>query len=225
MKKKQKKGAEVRVCNQLENLIERYPILAPIKDKIWNSYETLLTSVENGGKILVCGNGGSSADSDHIVGELMKSFCAKRPIDINLQEKIRNINQEFGEKLANNLEDAIPAISLSQHTALSTACANDKDATLIFAQQIIGYGEEADTLIAISTSGNSLNAVLAAITAKAKGLKVIALTGAKESRLTNLSDICINVPETETYKIQELHLPIYHALCLMLETSFWDELL
>jgi len=221
MKIEKRKDAEKRAHGQLENLIERYPFLARVKERIWSAYEILLESVENGGKILVCGNGGSSADSDHIVGELMKSFCSKRPLHPDLQEKLRNIEPGLGGKLACNLEETIPAINLTQHIALSTAYSNDKEPALGFAQQIIGYGDNGDTLIAISTSGNSLNVVMAAITAKAKGLKTIALTGANESKLMKYSDICINVPETETYKIQELHLPVYHALCLMLETSFW----
>ena len=222
MKKEIKKGAKERASIQLENLIARYPILAPLKEKIWNSYKILLSSIENGGKVLICGNGGSSADSDHIVGELMKSFCKERPIDTKLQDKLKALDPKLGETLATKLEDAIPAIYLTQHTALSTAYSNDKEPALGFAQQVMGYGEKPDIFMGISTSGNSLNVVMATITAKAKGLQTIALTGAKESKLMELSDICINVPETETYKIQELHLPVYHALCLMLETSFWE---
>lgn len=217
------KNARQNAYKQLESLFIRYPKLSGLRDGMLASYDILLDTVTKGRKILICGNGGSCSDSDHIVGELMKSFCAYRPIENELKQKLTELDSEMGARLADGLEGAIPAINLTQHQALSTAYGNDNSAPLVFAQQVYGYGECGDTLIAISTSGNSMNVVLAAITAKAKGLNVIALTGEKESKLSEISDVCINVPEVETYKIQEYHLPIYHTLCLMLEASFWDE--
>jgi len=216
-------NAKERAIEQLDILIARRPELLSLKQKIFDAYALLLETVSKGHKLLICGNGGSCADSDHIVGELMKSFCSYRPIEDDIKTKLLAIDSVEGKRLANGLEGTIPAINLTQHTALSTAYGNDSSAPLVFAQQVYGYGNEGDILIAISTSGNSINVVLSAITAKAKGMKVISLTGEKRSKLTSLSEICINVPETETYKIQELHLPIYHTLCLMLETSFWQE--
>lgn len=208
---------------KLENLINRYPTILPMKDVINEAYEIILNSIINGRKILVCGNGGSAADSDHIVGELMKSFCAKRPIDEKLKETLISSSPPYGKKLADNLEGAIPAINLTQHTALSTAYSNDKNPALIFAQQVLGYGNKGDVLIAISTSGNSENVVLAAIVAKAKGMKIVSLTGEGKAKLDDLSDSAIKVPAKETFMIQEYHLPIYHTLCLMLESSLWPD--
>lgn len=214
-----KKKAE----QELNILINRYPRLEPFYSSIFASYEIIIDALQKGCKILTCGNGGSASDSDHIVGELMKSFCSKRPIEETLKAKLIKIDPTLGKKLGDNLEGAIPAINLTQHTALSSAYSNDNNPSLVFAQQVLGYGNEGDILIGISTSGNSENVILAAIVAKAKGLKVISLSGEKKAKLDEFSDISIKVPETETYKIQELHLPIYHTLCLMLEVTFWSE--
>ncbi|MFA6689740.1 MAG: D-sedoheptulose-7-phosphate isomerase [Sphaerochaetaceae bacterium] len=205
----------------IENLILRFPMLESIEPEISKAYGILLASVSAGGKILVCGNGGSSADADHIVGELMKSFCRKRPIDDALQHRLIAIDAKRGGILAQGLEGTIPAINLTQHTALTTAYSNDRYPALAFSQQLLGYGNPGDTLIALSTSGNSENVILACITAKAKGLRVVALTGASPALLDQYCDVVIKVPETETYKIQELHLPVYHCLCLALEVAFW----
>lgn len=204
------------VKNILSDLICRYPKLSAEEKNIAAAFEILNSTYKNGGKILVCGNGGSAADSEHVVGELMKRFVKSRPIDPATAKALKAYGTE-GEKLINTLEGAIPAMALTSHLALSTAYANDREPQAVFAQQLYGIATSKDTLIAISTSGNSTNCVLAAITAKAKGLKVISLTGAKDSKLSALSDTTIAVSETETYKIQELHLPVYHALCLMLE--------
>ncbi len=206
---------------QLDLLIERYPVLEVSKETILGAYELLYGSVASGGKILVCGNGGSSADADHIVGELMKSFCAERPIPPALGQRLRSIDAELGSLLETGLEGTIPAINLTQHTALTTAYANDRAPALAFAQQVLGYGQENDSLIGISTSGNSENVVLASVVAKAKGMKVVSMTGWEPAKVDQFSDVVIKVPETETFKIQELHLPIYHCLCLMLEAAFW----
>lgn len=206
----------------INELITRYPILAPCREDILRAYEVLETCYTQGRKLLVAGNGGSAADSEHIVGELMKEFKLKRRVYADQAESMQRIDPEMGRILAENLQGALPAISLCEHSGLNTAYMNDSgEPALIFAQQVNGYGRKGDVFLGISTSGNSKNILYAAVAAKAKGLKVIGLTGHKESRLTALADVCIRVPETETYKIQELHLPVYHALCMMLEERFF----
>lgn len=207
----------------IENLVFRYSALDCCKDDILKAYNILVESYRNNCKLLVCGNGGSAADSEHIVGELMKEFRMKRNIFSGQAEAMKAIDSEMGQYLAENLQGALPAISLTGHSALSTAFMNDSESVLVFAQQVNGYGNAGDAFLGISTSGNSLNVIYAAITAKARGLKVIGLTGAKESKISALADVCIRVPETETYKIQEYHLPIYHCLCLMLEEAFFNK--
>lgn len=206
----------------INELITRYPILAPCREDILRAYEALETCYTQGRKLLVAGNGGSAADSEHIVGELMKEFKLKRRVFADQAESMQRIDPEMGRILAENLQGALPAISLCEHSGLNTAYMNDSgEPALIFAQQVNGYGRKGDVFLGISTSGNSKNILYAAVAAKAKGLKVIGLTGHKESRLATLADVCIRVPETETYKIQELHLPVYHALCMMLEERFF----
>ena len=205
----------------LNDLLSRYPLLKVCEERIKKSFLLLKQSYTDGGKLLICGNGGSAADAEHIVGELMKGFKSPRLLDEASQQKLKDIDKEEGSLLAENLQGALPAIALDGHPALTTAYINDCNPLLCFAQQVNGYGREGDILLGISTSGNSQNVIYAAITAKAKGMKVIGLTGAKDSKLSELADVCIQVPETETYKIQELHLPIYHCLCLMLEEEFF----
>lgn len=206
----------------LDELIERYPILSVCSDSIWQAYEILSACFENEGKLLVAGNGGSAADSEHIVGELMKGFVKHRYIDNTMKEKIMQINPELGDSLCKNLQGALPAIALTGHTALSTAYLNDVEGTLGFAQQVFGYGRTNDVFLGITTSGNSQNILSAVVVAKAKGLKTIALTGRNGGKVKTMADLSIVVPVEETYKIQELHLPIYHALCLMLEDRFFE---
>ena len=208
---------------QLNLLIERYPKLAVCKEDIKNAYELLEAAYNNGRKLLVCGNGGSASDSEHIVGELMKEFKLKRKVYSDQATALKAIDPELGQVLADNLQGALPAICLTGHSSLTTAFMNDANADLVFAQQVNGYGKPGDVFLGISTSGNSKNVLYAAVNAKAKGLKVIGLTGAKESKLMKYADACIRVPETETYKIQEYHLPVYHCLCLMLEEKFFGE--
>lgn len=203
-----------------DELLIKYPALNSCGSDILNAFEILKNTYTEGNKTLTCGNGGSAADSEHIVGELMKNFKKCRKPN---QEIINNLPEcQESEQLKKVLEGNLPAISLTSHISLSTAYANDKEPSAVFAQQLSGLGEKGDTLIAISTSGNSLNCVYACLVAKAKGLNVVALTGIKESKLSALSDVTIRVPEMETYKIQELHLPVYHALCAMLEEEFFD---
>lgn len=212
---------EANIKKHIDLLVRRYPILSACADDIANAYEVLETTYSNEGKLLVCGNGGSASDSEHIVGELMKEFKLKRKVYAKQCEAMKAIDLEMGTTLAENLQGALPAITLTAHSSLTTAYMNDSEPLLVFAQQVNGYGKQGDVFLGISTSGNSKNVIYAAITAKARGLKVIGLTGAKESKLMELSDVCIRVPETETYKIQELHLPVYHCLCMMLEDHFF----
>ena len=217
--------------NQLENklqthiltLTERHPALKCCEESIVKAYLLMEQSYLSQHKLLVAGNGGSAADSEHIVGELMKGFKLPRPIDKTIANNCQTIDPELGKIIATHLQGALPAIALTGHPGLSTAYMNDCVPELVFAQQMLGFGQYGDSFLAISTSGNSKNIIYAAIVAKAKGVKVIGLTGSKESKLSALADICIQVPETETYKIQELHLPVYHCLCLMLEDRFFGQ--
>lgn len=200
----------------LDNLIERYPLLGHAKESIIGAFDIIYRAFCEGNKLLLCGNGGSAADCEHIVGELMKGFKKNRPIKTEVAGKLRSFG-EMGGLLSEKLEGALPAVALTGHFSLSTAVANDMGQDLVFAQQLYGLAQKGDVLFAVSTSGNSRNCVYAALTAKATGLKVIALTGASDSKLSELSDICIRVPSTETFKVQEFHLPVYHCLCAMLE--------
>lgn len=204
----------------LDLLIEEYPILSDCKEDIWAAFEVIRDSYIQKRKLLVCGNGGSGADSEHIVGELMKEFYIKRPMDQEMKNKLA-IFGEDGILLGEHLQGALPAITLTSNISLSTAYSNDAKPEMVFAQQVYGYGKEGDVLIGISTSGNSRNVIYAMKTAKAKGLKTIALTGKSGGDLKELSDICICAPSEITYKIQELHLPIYHTLCIMIEEVFF----
>ena len=201
-------------------LMERNPALAAQGDQILAMFETMAKSYYAGGKLLVCGNGGSCADSEHIVGELMKCFLIRRPISDALYSALSEFGDD-GDALKAHLEGALPAISLCGHNALTTAYLNDTEPTMTFAQQVVGYGRRGDVLLAISTSGNSKNCVYAATVARAMGLRVLALTGEKPSKLSALADVTVQAPSAETFKIQEYHLPIYHALCAMLEEEFF----
>ena len=205
----------------LESLVARYPELEACRESIASAYDILEDSYANHGKLLVAGNGGSAADSEHIVGELMKGFVKPRKLPEELVNALTTANAELGPVLGNALQGALPAIALDGHPALTTAYMNDCEPLFCFAQQVNGYGIAGDVFLGISTSGNSKNILFAATIAKAKGLKVIALTGERDSKLSSLADVCIRVPQTETFKIQELHLPVYHCLCLMLEERFF----
>lgn len=205
----------------LTELTERYPVLKQVEGDIKALYETVRESYENGGKLLIAGNGGSCADSEHIVGELMKGFVKKRAVPEEMAENLKAVDPERGEKLAGSLQQGLAAIALTGHTALSTAFLNDVDGEVIYAQQVYGYGKPGDVLLGITTSGNSENIMYAAVAAKAKGMKVVGLTGRDGGKLKGICDAAVVVPETETFKIQELHLPVYHALCLMLEEHFF----
>mgnify|MGYP000889825131 CR=1 FL=1 len=205
----------------LNDLIKRYPALEVLKSELASAGECLIDCYTKGGKVLVCGNGGSCSDSDHIVGELMKGFEHKRPIDAQFRNKLLEIDSERGQFLSEKLQVGLPAISLTAHSGLITAVANDNDASVIFAQQVVGYGVPGDVLIAISSSGNSQNIVDAILVAKAKGLSIIGLTGEAGGKMKNLCNILINVPGKRTASVQEYHLPVYHALCVMVESHFF----
>ena len=211
------------VINELKELVDRYPKLQICEKDIIQAYKYIQSAYDGNHKLLIAGNGGSAADSEHIAGELMKRFKSVRPINEELAAKIKAIDSERGERLVKNLEMPLRAVPLTSHLALTTAYMNDADATGVFAQQMLGFGDEGDVFLAISTSGNSENIVSACILAKALGIKIIGLTGKNESKISSLADVCIRVPETETYKIQERHLPIYHCLCLMLENHYFGE--
>ena len=202
-------------------LLERYPFLDGVKQDIEDAYYIMENCYENGGKLLIAGNGGSAADAQHIVGELMKGFKYRRPVSDELRSSL--LKFENGEQLANTLQCGLPAIALTDHQALSTAFVNDADPYMVYAQQVCGYGNPNDVFLGISTSGNARNVMLAAITAKAKGMKVIGLTGKDGGKLARFADEAVIVPENETYMIQEAHLPIYHCWCLMLEQRFFSE--
>lgn len=197
----------------LKHLTERYPELTKIEQEITQTYQALVECFEAGGKLLVCGNGGSAADSDHIVGELMKGFYKQRGLPEQEKDKYRD--------LGNKLQGALPAIALTQHPALSTAYLNDVDPEMIFAQQVYGYGKQGDVFLGLSTSGNSRNVIAAAKVAAAKKMKVVCMTGRDGGNLKKISDISVVVPAEVTADIQEYHLPIYHALCAMVEEHFF----
>lgn len=212
------------MTEHVDLLVKRYPCLEVCRQDIITAYNILEEAYASGRKLLVAGNGGSASDSEHIVGELMKEFKLKRKIYAAQAERLKDIDEEMGEMLSEHLQGSLPAISLVGEPSLTTAFMNDAVPALIFAQQVNGLGTAGDVFLGISTSGNSKNVLYAAVAAKSKGLKVIGLTGEKENQLMKFSDVCIRVPETETYKIQELHLPVYHCLCLMLEERFFGKL-
>lgn len=205
----------------IKELIERYPVLMQIETQIIDAIQIMKEATMNNGKYLICGNGGSAADGDHIVGELMKGFVLNRTIKTEFQLKLEMTFPNEAKYFIENLQMGIPAISLMSHNALTSAFSNDKAPDLIFAQQVLVYGQKGDILLAISTSGNSKNVLYAAQIAKTMGLKVVSLTGSNGGILRDISDVIINVPEIETYKVQEYHLPIYHIICLVLENEFF----
>ncbi len=207
----------------LDVLFERHPALESCRSEIYAAAETLCGAFRAGGKLVVCGNGGSAADAEHIVGELMKGFLKKRPLPAPLREKMKSAFPEDADYLCENLQGALPALSLVNAVALGTAFANDQAADLVFAQQVLGVGRKGDALLAISTSGNSKNVVYAAKTARALGLRVVALTGRSGGKLKDVADVTVAVPDDETYRIQELHLPVYHALCIAAEEEFFEK--
>lgn len=217
------KKLDKRLQKHIDLLVKRYPILDKIKQNIIDAYFIMEECYENDGKLLVAGNGGSAADSEHIAGELMKRFKIPRPVSDEFAKKMILVDSKRGAALAKNLEKSLMAIPLVAHEALTTAYINDVDGLGVFAQQLMGFGRKGDVFLGISTSGNSENIMNATVVARASGIKIIGLTGATGGELAKISDVAIQVPENETYMVQELHLPIYHCLCLMLEDRFFGK--
>ena len=205
----------------LRQLTERYPQLSGAVCDIGAAFDAISCSFAQGGKLLIAGNGGSAADAEHIVGELMKGFVKKRIMPDSFAADIAGVDSGIAGYLVPRLQPGLPAIALSGHCSLSTATINDIDGDAVFAQQLYGYGKEGDAFLGISTSGNARNVVYAAATARAKKMKVDALTGGEGGALRRFADVAIVVPEIETYRIQELHVPVYHCLCMMLEDFFF----
>ena len=214
---------EERIKAHIDELISRFPSLSSCKGDIEAAYKLMEEAYCGDHKLLIAGNGGSAADSEHIAGELMKRFKIARPCSPEFAEKLKNIDPERGKNLAKNLECSLMAIPLVAHEALTTAYINDVDGLGVFAQQLYGFGRPGDVFLGISTSGNSKNIISATVVARALNIKVVGLTGVTGGELAKVADVVIKVPETETYKIQELHLPVYHCLCLMLEDRFFGK--
>lgn len=217
------KELDAKLVKHVDLLIKRYPQLEGIRNEIVKAYLIMEECYEHGGKLLIAGNGGSAADAEHIAGELMKRFKILRPVSKEYAQRLKNVDPERGAALAKNLECSLMAIPLVAHEALTTAYINDVDGLGVFAQQLFGYGRKGDVFLGISTSGNSKNIMNATVVARASEIKVIGLTGAKGGELSEVADVAVKVPETETYMIQELHLPIYHCWCLMLEDKFFGK--
>ena len=207
----------------IKELIERYPALSVCEKDIRAAADAIINSYKAGGKLIVAGNGGSAADSDHITGELLKSFVKKRKPDQKFLDALSAIDSDTGSYLSDKLQGSLPAIALTNNSALMTASLNDVDGNVLFAQQVMGFGKKEDVFLGISTSGNSKDVIYALAVAKAIGVKTVALTGKTGGKCKALADISIVVPENETFKIQELHLPVYHALCLTIEEYFWKD--
>lgn len=207
----------------IKELIERYQALAICEKDIRAAADAIINSYKAGGKLIVAGNGGSAADSDHITGELLKSFVKKRKPDQKFLDALSAIDSDTGAYLSDKLQGSLPAIALTNNSALMTASLNDVDGNVLFAQQVMGFGKKEDVFLGISTSGNSKDVIYALAVAKAIGVKTVALTGKTGGKCKALADISIVVPENETFKIQEFHLPVYHALCLTIEEYFWKE--
>lgn len=207
----------------IEDLVKRYSVLQVCEKDIRSAFDLIVISYKNRGKLLIAGNGGSAADSDHISGELLKSFIKLRTPSQDFLDKLKSIDFETGAYLADKLQGSLAAIPLTNNSAVMTASLNDVDGNVMFAQQVNGLGNLEDVFLGISTSGNSKDILYAMVTAKAKGLKTIVLSGRDGGKLRTIADVSIIVPEKETYKIQELHLPIYHALCLQIEEYFFPE--
>lgn len=207
----------------LSDLTTSYPILQSLRASLHAAFQKISVSLSRGGTLYVGGNGGSAADAEHIAGEMLKGFLSLRPLPMKEKEQLRGLDSELGNYLAGHLQSGLRCIALTSHPAFSSAVGNDLGGDLSFAQQMNALCRPGDVFLGISTSGNARNVQLAALVAKAKGLTVVSLTGENGGILAGLADVALKAPGTETYKIQELHLPIYHTLCIMLETHFFSE--
>ena len=210
-----------RTENMIAEFFARHENLNPLKDSILQAGQMLIHAFENGNKLLLCGNGGSCADCDHIVGEFLKGFLLKRPVNALLQEKLSQYG-DWGVDIAKKLQQGLPAISLSAHAGAISAFANDVDPELVYAQQVLGYGKPGDILIGISTSGGAKNVAAAVMVAKTMGIQTIGLTGKDGGLLGKMSDVALIMPQCETYRIQEEHLAVYHLLCAMVESEMFE---
>lgn len=212
-----------RTISNIESFFCRNPHLAGVRSALTEVIQLLVQTYRSGGKVLICGNGGSAADAEHIAGELMKGFCLKRPVPADFSEALKAAAGEHdGQYLAAHLQSALPAIPLVSHSALMTAFINDVAADTVFAQQVYGYGRKNDVLIALTTSGNSANVVNAALVARAVGMKIVGMTGCSDSRLSTAADITLKSPESETYLVQEDHIKFYHLFCAAVETELFE---
>jgi D-sedoheptulose 7-phosphate isomerase len=212
-----------RAGDVLDELVVRYPVLDACRSDIEAAFALLARTFAGGGKLLVCGNGGSAADADHIVGELMKGFRRPRRPSGETAARLRRADPELGPRLASRLQQGLPAINLAAGSALPTAFANDEDPGLVFAQAVLGLGRPGDALLGISTSGDAGNVVAALVTARAIGMATVGLTGAAGGRMRGRCDVLVTVAGSRTFEVQELHLPVYHCLCAMLEDRFFAE--
>lgn len=206
----------------IHEFFERHPDLVPLQDQIYQTCNILITAFQNGNKLLLCGNGGSSADCDHIAGEFLKGFLLKRPVREELKSLMAEKYGECGAEIAGKLQQGLPTISLVTHSAAISAFENDVDPELIYAQQVLAYGKPGDVLIGISTSGGANNVAVAVMTANSLGLHTIGLTGKDGGKLAQLADLALIMPECETYRIQEDHLAVYHLLCAVVEYEIFD---
>ena len=207
--------------NHLDELVSRYPSLAACRDDIEAAYRVLVECFGRGGKLLVCGNGGGATGAEHIVGVMMKGFLGLRPLPEEFRSRLRAADHELGSTLAEKLQASLPVINLAAGMALSTAFGNDVSPELAFAQAANGYGKPGDVLLCLSPSADALNLMAALAVARAIGMKTIGLTGKEGGRLASLCDILINVPATRSYEVDELHLPVSHCLCMMVESRFF----
>jgi D-sedoheptulose 7-phosphate isomerase len=212
-----------RAGGTLDELVARHPVLASCRTDIEAAFALLARTFAAGGKLLVCGNGGSAADADHIVGELMKGFRKARRPSGETAARLAAADPEFGPRLASRLQLGLPAVNLAAGSALPTAFANDEDPGLVFAQQVLGLGRPGDALLGISTSGNAANVIAALVAARAVGMATVGLTGGSGGRMRGRCDALVAVPGSRTFEVQELHLPVYHCLCAMLEDRFFKE--
>lgn len=211
----------MNIYRHIDELISRYPKLETCREDILRSYELMADCYSQGKKLLIAGNGGSAADCEHMTGELMKRFKLPRPVTHEFAEKLKSVDENIGSELAAKLEQGLTAVPLVAHEALTTAYINDVDGLGVFAQQLFIFGRPGDVFVAISTSGNSENILRASVTARAMNIKTVALTGSTGGKLAAFADVAVRVPESETYLIQELHLPVYHCWCHMLEEKFF----
>lgn len=207
--------------NYIDELIRRYPPLSAQRAVIERATECLLNSFRSDGKLLICGNGGSAADADHISGELLKGFVLERPIPAKLKEQLQAEHGQLGQRVAQGIQQGLPVINLNTHSALHSAFANDRDYAFVFAQMVMAYGREGDVLLSISTSGNSQNIIYATALASTLGLSTLALTGESGGKLQDTAGLTIRVPGRESYVVQEFHLPVYHAICLEVEQTLF----